>query len=166
MGSMDAPPPADALLPEGVDHSRLPLNLKSSTPKVFFIFILLFASVVELLVMAGVRPPVPCTPCAWHNRSCLAFLYSTDLPVICRSGPSSVLRKCRARGHSCPAGPGPRGLADVLIAAFVTLFPLGAVNWNEKLVKCSHPCLLIYGFRKIKTWQKLGRLCLLFGTSL
>lgn len=67
MGSTDAPTPANALLAKGIDHRHVSLNLKSPTPKVFSIFILLFASVLELLVMARVYPPVPCAPFGWYR---------------------------------------------------------------------------------------------------
>lgn len=67
MGSKDAPTPANALLAKGDDYRHFPLNLKSPTPKIFSIFILLFVFVLELLVMARVYPPVPCSPFGWYR---------------------------------------------------------------------------------------------------
>jgi len=67
MGGTGAPAPANALLPGGAGHCHFLQNRESPTPEVFFIFTLLFASVLELLVMVGVYRPVPC---GWHRRLC------------------------------------------------------------------------------------------------
>lgn len=105
----------------------------------------------------------PALPLAGTGDCITAFLCIIDLSIIYRSRPLSVLRKPMGCGHGWPRA---RRISVCSNCSFCYIFPLGPVNWSKKLVKCSHPRLLIYGFRKIKTRQKLGRLCLLFGTSL
>lgn len=124
-GSMAAPPPASVLLPKGVDHTRFPLHFKSPTPEVFFIFILLFSSVLGLLVMARMYPPVPCSPFSWHRRLHHCFSLYHRFIIIYRSRPLSVLRKPMGCGHGWPRA---RRISVCSNCGFCYIFPLGPVN--------------------------------------
>lgn len=94
----------------------------------------------------------PTLPLAGTGDCITAFLCIIDLSVIYRSRPLSVLRKHMGCRHGCPGWPRARRISVCINCSFCYIFPLGPVNWSTKLVKCRHPCLLIYGFRKIKTW--------------
>lgn len=157
MGSTDAPTPANAWLVEWVDHHCFPINLKSPTLKVFFHLypIVCVGSGVpgygRSVSFCSLHPSVPSTPCGWHRRSCRCFSRCRRFISYLQIRAHSVSwESARTADRAAPAGRGPVGSAYVLIAAFVTLFPLGPVDWSKKLVKYSHPCLLDLSFQENK----------------
>lgn len=146
-GSLDVPTAANALLPKGVDRCHFPLNLKSPTPKVIFIFIQSFSSVLELPVMAGAYPLGPRTPFGWHRRLCHWFSLYRPFVHYLQIGAIKCPEKAHGLQAQLPlAGWAPTGSAYVFISAFVILFSLRSSKWMQEVSKMQSSMLADLSF--------------------